>query len=467
MVDKIKHFINSVAPEKFFVVVALIFGLAFIVVTPPFQMPDEPKHFFRSYQISEFNLIVDDGNNETGGYIPDAIGNTVRRTATKPILMHSPDKKYDVYKTFRVGSERINENKKQFYDFSETSLNSPVSYLPQSIGIGLGRVVDAPPIVMLYIARLFNLITWIAICALAIHLFPRRKWAAVYLCLLPMSLFVAGSLSIDAAASGIMLLFLALILKLRESKSISYKYLSALLAIAIIMTLSKQIMFVFLPLIFLIPNRLFKTRNMALYAKAAILILPIVFLAAWYAITKGVDLTPGYTNNQVPIEQLKFIVFHPHSYINVLWNTYFFTWGDVISRSFIGSFGWLDAPLAEGIVATGYIGLFLALVVSTKDKVKEWLSNKQKVLITLIGLAYVAGVSTALYMYYSPVGYKIIVGIQGRYFLPLAFLVIPLFYGKLLKSSRLVYRSIVIFTPLFLLISSVITLYVRYYVNNV
>jgi hypothetical protein len=47
----------SIQPTRIFVLFALIFGILFIVVTPPFQVPDEGAHFSRAYQISQFHII--------------------------------------------------------------------------------------------------------------------------------------------------------------------------------------------------------------------------------------------------------------------------------------------------------------------------------------------------------------------------------------------------------------------------
>ncbi len=37
------------AAHQWFVTLALIFGVVFVFLTPPFQVPDEIKHFFKSY----------------------------------------------------------------------------------------------------------------------------------------------------------------------------------------------------------------------------------------------------------------------------------------------------------------------------------------------------------------------------------------------------------------------------------
>src|ERR1043165_2935158 len=64
--------------DKCYLTIGLVFGLAFLVVTPPFQIPDEPNHFFRCFQISEGHVRPEIGESLPGGEIPQAVIETVR-----------------------------------------------------------------------------------------------------------------------------------------------------------------------------------------------------------------------------------------------------------------------------------------------------------------------------------------------------------------------------------------------------
>jgi uncharacterized membrane protein len=150
----------------------------------------------------------------------------------------------------------------------------------------------------------------------------------------------------------------------------------------------------------------------------------------------------------------------------VAFNTYFLNWGDGIYRSFFGNFGWVDTPLSEGIVALGYVALFILLAASPAV-VKPWLSRRSKLIIGVIALAYLAAVTAALYAYFTPVAFNIVVGLVGRYYYPLILILVPLFWGDWLRINRITYRRIAIWSPIFLLACSMITIFIRYYVHNV
>ncbi len=57
----------SIVPEKAYLILALVFGLLLVFITPPFQVPDEDQHIYRSYQLAEFNIFQYDST------VPDSL----------------------------------------------------------------------------------------------------------------------------------------------------------------------------------------------------------------------------------------------------------------------------------------------------------------------------------------------------------------------------------------------------------
>lgn len=460
--------ISFINPVRFFIFTALSFGILFIAITPPFQTPDESVHFYRSYQIAQGNLSVDEIDGKVGGELPSALGAVALLTSTEPTISFQSNKKYNLNKTKQALGIKNDTQQKNTYDFSSTALYPPVAYAPQATGVLISRIADTPPILSMYFARFANLIAWILAFVIAIKIAPKKKWAFAAVGLLPMALFQGGSLSTDVMATGLGAIFIASILYFcnTNKNKFSKRHLFLLLLVAIGMVLTKQVMFILLPLVLLIPNSKIGSIKRAVLTKTSMILLPLTFLGAWLFRVKDLDITSTFANGQVPEEQMKFIIENPHSFINVLWNTSFFSWGDTVTSSLIGTFGWMDAPLGEPLVIVGYIMLFL-LFVGSYGKKDKWLTGKQKIIFGLVALAFWGAINAALYVYYSPVEYKIIVGLQGRYFIPLLLLIIPLVYGSWLRMPEHTYRRIAVLMPVVLLVASTITIYFRYYINNV
>jgi hypothetical protein len=95
MKERLNRFLTTVDPVRFFVITAACFGLLFIIATPPFQTPDEPAHFFRAYQVSQFNLILDKKGTTYGGTFPGQLEKTIDITMTNPTISFIPGAKYN------------------------------------------------------------------------------------------------------------------------------------------------------------------------------------------------------------------------------------------------------------------------------------------------------------------------------------------------------------------------------------
>jgi uncharacterized membrane protein len=467
MKEKIRRYILGLNPVNFFVITAGLFGLLFILITPPLQGADETVHFLRAYQVATFNAVSDKSGEEVGGVLPESIGETIR-TIKPGEVAFQPNVKYLGYRTKAALSINNDNGKEKFYSFSGGASYSPVAYIGAASGIIVSRLLDLPPIVALYAGRLGNLILWILLIAGSVALLPRRKWVLVFVGLLPMALFQAATINGDAVMIGSLAILLSLLLRLRLKKDlIQPTEIVSLALVASVMVLSKQIMVLFLPLILLLKRKSFRSTDNHIIAKIFVIGIPLLICFLWIFVSKGVSNSGPPPNASDAASQFDFILTSPHSFINVMWNTYFYTWGDSITRSFVGTFGWSDTPLSSIIVTSGYVGGALLLLGVDDNKEQNILSKLEKLIILGIALIYTLAVSVSLYLYYSPVGFKIIQGLQGRYYIPLLAMFAPFLATKRVRIQTNFYKVLAVSLPTFLLIASTITLYVRYYINNV
>ena len=112
--------------------------------------------------------------------------------------------------------------------------------------------------------------------------------------------------------------------------------------------------------------------------------------------------------------QIDFITQHPLDYLRVLAGSV-----TVLGKSWLdqlGVLGWLDTPLNP--LAMHLFFIFL-VIVALGDR-NEW-QPSLRLRLTALATAAVCTVImlTSLYVCGNPVGHKVIVGVQGRYFLPL------------------------------------------------
>ena len=69
--NKCLNFINKLKPEFIFLILGALFGLIFLIITPIFQVPDEPMHLLRACEVA--NLIIH--NDKTGDFTKDIFPN--------------------------------------------------------------------------------------------------------------------------------------------------------------------------------------------------------------------------------------------------------------------------------------------------------------------------------------------------------------------------------------------------------
>ena len=192
----------------------LIGALSMIILTPPFQVPDEQEHFHRAYQLSELQLrgVVQDG--AAGGILPSSLVelsehflgaraiHAERRITAQPLRY-----------TRLVLGRPLNPDRREFVDFTSTAFYSPMGYVPQAIAIVGGRWAGAGPLMLLYLARLANALVALVLVSSAVWLMPIAPEAVMVAGLLPMAVFEYASAAPDAGVIGTAFLFTSVALR--------------------------------------------------------------------------------------------------------------------------------------------------------------------------------------------------------------------------------------------------------------
>ncbi|MFN8016237.1 MAG: DUF2142 domain-containing protein [Acidimicrobiia bacterium] len=458
-------------PHKVFLCTSLLFGILIVFLTPPFQGPDETVHFFRSVQISNFDMSVNKKGNVAGGNVDTAYAKLVKLTHDDPGIAFQPDKTMPL-SALEKGNDLDLSHKSIFVDFGSTATNPPIAYLPSAVFIKIGTLIGFGPLSIFYLARIGGLLAWAIITYYAIKIIPGQKWALVIANFIPMLLFQAGMVTADSLTFALLSLFVAEIIHLRVKEDpVSRNDWIRLIIIIAIMSISKRLMFFFSPLIFLV--RPYKKVAITRFVQALVTVLSIPFSMGWAQLMRselGSKILVGGDAN--PTAQINFLKGSPIAVARVTFNTYFSTTSDWIIHSIFGVFGSMDTPLPIWIVI---ISSFITLIAITRQdpiikntieqkeniKLKRW----EKLLVFSICASYFMAVNLALYVYYTPPKFATYYGVQGRYFLPILITLILFFVGTKYegKNSIMTQRRLVLVSEL-ILIASLSTLFLRYYV---
>lgn len=439
--------LSRLRPERFVLLFGLLFGLTLCLVTPPFMVADEPAHFLRAYEVSMGHAL------STVSTTPPTKGRAGRELpaslkVAEDNLIHGmvfhPEIKVDWDRLDAAMQQPLNPGQTQFLTFINTALYSPVPYLPQAAGIWLGRALVLPPIYILYLGRLTNLVVVMLLLALAVRLMPMQKWAMAAVILLPMSLYQCASLSADGTTLAFAFLFFALVLRLTlvpEQKP-TRPYLFSLSLLSICLCLAKTAYFPLLALLLIVPAAKFAT---GWRGKIGMLLLVgvagLVALGLWMWLIG--DLYSSPLPRVEPHKQLEYLKSNPSEVLGILART----WQQHAERLGVGMLG---RELSWGDVKIGLFYLrpiaevfFLFVLFDASNQLAASPSAWSRILSAVIWLGTAIVLALLMYLSWTEIGAPVVVGLSARYFLPVLPLLALVVANRKLGSFQIVRR----FTP--------------------
>lgn len=416
--QRITHLLDNVKAAR--VTLALILGamgsLPLVMLTPPFQVPDEVQHFYRAYQLSELHIRAEVQSGVAGGRLPSSLQQLVKASVYTPDGMAYPAAPAPITKTMQLRSIPLDSSTRQFVAFPGSAFYSPLPYLPQVLGIAVGRAMGAGPLSLLYLGRLLNCLVALALLGLAVYLMPFDEELVILAGLLPMSLYLYASLSPDAAVIGCALVFSALAIAAgaRGNWKI-WELWAAAIAAAVFCSVKP----VYVPMLLapVVPG-VFRPGNIARVIRSHGVLLGTVLgvTTSWLLFAKSTMTTP--LSGAHPSAQISIILHHPMVLIRVLVHT--LDIGTLVNLYVqgVGVFGWLTVKLQPGIVYVLPIAsIFLLWRMGIRGPVER--SVERAIWQLLLTVSSAALVVIAIYLTWAHVGQESAMGVQGRYFIPL------------------------------------------------
>lgn len=417
-----------IRPDFLFLLLGSLFGAAFLFVTPPFQAPDEMGHFYRSYEISEGNVIA----RKNGSWIGDDLPSSLM-TAPDPFrfLIFHPEKKIEKERILASLSLPLAPNKKEFIFFPNFAVYPPVPFVPQAIGIAAARFWGGSPLVLFYAGRGMNFLVWVFLVFFSIRTAPFFKWVLLQLALVPMAVFQGASLSADAFTNGISFLFFSLCLKVAYGEEGRVKWWG-LFFVSVLLSLSKLAYFPLLGLSLLIPLAQRGRRKTGLLFFCLLIFVNAALLGGWLLLVRGVYLPFRPDVATDPHQQAVWILSHLPAFLGVVLKTLSMYFGDYW-KGYVGILGWGETPLPPVAVITTTVVLALGALWDGKHDII--ISPSARMIFAGTWAATFLLVIASQYVNWTPVGKGWVEGVQGRYFIPLGPPCLALLYRNRNSSS--------------------------------
>lgn len=401
----------------FWIIIVGIFAL----FVPPFQKPDEPEHFYRAMALSSGQFFCSAASFGFPAFqLSKSVYEFPKQMQTDAIVMRYEAK-------FPIGFF------KHSYPYKD---DHTVVYASQSCTLPFpayiffaGAVSAVAPfdnlLFSFYAMRISAALVAILFAIVGFRIIPNR-YKLIYLFLIsnPMYIHQVTSVSYDAMQNILGMSVFALWLFCLEKKKNSRKNIAILSFFIICFCIVKQGYYLAIGMLLpiFLNSSLSKRHRVSLFISLIILFGCVLCISP----VRNIFFDTFLTHNAPQI----YVVFHdPINFFTVIVRTCIES-HEQMMQGLVGLFGWVDyrLPLYMVCIYAGVCG-----IVSY-----EYVKNKTKPFpVWIIGLLGIISIGTVLFIFYlfyrnaTPIAYKTVVGIQGRYFLPL----LPFIMLVLLESA--------------------------------
>ncbi len=458
--------------EKWFLTIALFIGGLLIFLIPPMASPDENDHFYNSIAFSETNWLPEIQDDMRGRILPTCTIDFV--TYYNDRFAGNLNEKYDFAEAYTSWAIETDFKPHSFCEYWNSNV-SLIAYVPSGIGMliyrNLAKIlpVIVSPYNLLIIGRICNLFFYISMIYLAIKWTPILKGTMFLISLLPMSIFLASTLSYDTVIIGCSMLLFARTTRILNSKELISRRDLIIIGFCSIMFCSvKQAYAPMLIVLFSIP--IVKFGNLKTYIKyASVTIFAGLIPYALFSLGRMlVEKNFVWKYAGAMEEQKKVILQAPLHFIENIGNSFSHV-GEFYYAGMLGCLGQLDTNLPIVIL---YMLSILIVFFSIYEISSQNIITVKFKLCTLIGLVVtIYTMFAGTYIIWTGIRYSIglnyVEGIQGRYFIPLYLWICILFSNsKLLTRYKWenLMTKIAIGICIYSLLITLICIFLRFWV---
>lgn len=404
------------SPHRLFAAVASIVGLMLIAMIPPLGGGNETLNFQRVATVAAGYGLVGKAQ------VPSGIVEFLKRGDEQ----------------FPSGAQApFGYSRQQFRHLAEVPLNSaqagtlapnpiavlhPLCYLPQLAVYKIAEWFEARPITLFMLSRLAGLIAGIALTAIAIARMPFHGWTLAALALLPTMMFGRSTVDADPFTNGLAFLFGATVLReMTGTGPIRSHRVYELAGMSFVLAQCKSA-YLFLPLMMAaIPAARFASRGHRFGVLTAAVVPGAIasfayMLALKFTYFAGIRYVT-WAGEVAPDAQTAAILADPLGYVVVLLRSVFTT--DLLPTTVLGFIGIFGPPVYMFFLFYPLIILTLLGVVLADPQRRGEIAGTTQLLFAGLCAVSTLIVLTLLYLQWTGLGGRVILGFQGRYLYPL------------------------------------------------
>lgn len=426
------HWLLRYQTNKTSIFMVLLIGFVSFILSalaPPFVSPDEFAHVTRAYGFSQGKiLLLSPPGQNSGVQIDSGLDDYMR---SYELLILDKNHKYSAHDL--TSRRDVSWSRQEvFRQAPGTGYYFPLIYAPQAVGLGVGRLFNLTIDTSYRLARLLSLVAVVALLITALLLYETPPLVTAFF-MLPMTLFQMSSASLDGVSNALAVLAISMYLNLSTQKHDVQRSLPLAFGGTLFILISCRVYL--LPML-LMPFALYLLNRQKNYL--AIGGVTAVSVCAWLAVAISSTVDGRVSTGASTGTIISYYLQHPLAYFDVLYTTLAAP-GNLYSylAMFLGVLGWLDAPLTSKVYTL--LSTFLVLILLFSFSIQDMRQEKvPRLILAFCSVASVFMVFFALLVTWNPHPALLIQGIQGRYFLVPAMLLVYSISprGKLLPLPR-------------------------------
>ena len=404
---------SGTKPGKRIFILVMAVGMLYMVTMTPLSIPDEQVHYQASYRLSSVMMFrrgeMDKGENAYfdysglgGHYNMGSAYDRIAEGITAP-------------KAESTGEKKLTQR-----------LDYPLMYLPQALGITIGRLLGVNFLILFWLGRLMNLLFFAGCVYFAVKTAPRFSTLLGLTGLMPMALHQAASYSYDAFINGMALLLIALILRAadRKDRMTTGEYM-ALLAAGVLMAPAKAVYTPILALLLFIPSCRFRSGKQKLLMIGYIWVAALAAVALFQlgGIRSAVTSRGGSTNWEGNTNYtLSFLLSHPVDAIRLFANSLRANLSEWPKQAVGSRLSGMSMEVTGWKITVYMILLLLASLTANGNETH--ITGPERTAYFGVSAVVVFLVMLTMLLNWTSQNDTMIQGIQGRYFIP----VLPLLW---------------------------------------
>ncbi len=411
------------------IVTVMTLGIIFTITTDFHHAIDEKKHMMSAVNIANGNF--------------DYVKNPLNEPAYNNIIFNCDidsfiqfyGKKYEPNLT---NEWNRNEDTEIYYICSSPAEYKPILYIPSVAGIIFAKLLGGSIADVYIMGRLFNLIFYAILVIIILKTLPYKQKLFYIIYMIPFTLLISASYSVDGICIGILGIFIAYCLNLseKEFKTIKLKQILILMGLFMLCLIVKNFAYCTI-LLFILVLPIFKIlkNNKKSLPFLITIILIAILICGIMMVNKFTDVQlsegdPRGGNTDVS-GQINFLVSSPknifivgfqhiaNSLLNYNWYTY------LNHSTFFGKYS----------SQIFFLELIFILYVSLTDY-DDRISKRVSIVSVLTFFVVYCTTSFMLYLTFTPVGTINITGYQPRYITPVLPIILMIINNKRFNSKN-------------------------------